>query len=554
MRTLLHAILLLAAGAAVVGQTQPGQAGAASTAVKSGVIRGRVLAADTGRPLRRAQITLTGPERRTTSTNLDGRYEFKDLAAGRYTVGAARSGYLRLEHGQRRPLEQPRPLELGGQQTMENVDFTLPRMGLIAGRVLDDAGEPMSGVLVWAMRPAYVEGRQQLVVAGIASGFQGTDDTGEYRLTGLTPGAYYVRAMTRETWTTTANGRRELLGFRPTYFPSTPNVADARLIEVGVGQRVLNADIPLIIGRPATISGTAVDSTGKPLAGRTVGLGQRILREFSGGGGSSAGSAPVAADGSFVFRNVTPGEYQVSTFNGDLGTANGEYASMHVTVDGVDVDNLRLTTSAGWTMSGRFVIEDGVPPDALRDRFTVRGFTLNQMAVSGAGAAKVNDDWTFSVRALLGPARLVVTTADGWMVKTVRHRDRDITSTMLELRSGEELSDVEIVVTNRVTRVFGQLTDDRGASVTNGTVVVFAENAEKWGENSAFVRVTRPDQQGRYEVRGLPAGEYLAAALDYVATGMWNDPDYLESLRRDGRRFTLGEGALQTLSLRVVQP
>jgi hypothetical protein len=385
----------------------------------------------------------------------------------------------------------------------------------------------------------------------MTSGFQGTDDTGEYRLTGLTPGTYYVRAMTRETWTSTASGRREVLGFRPTYFPSTHDPGEARLIEVGVGQRVLNADIPLVTGRPATLSGVAVDSQGRPLAGRTVGLGQRFLRELAGGGGSSAGSAPVGADGSFLFKNVTPGEYQLSVFNGDLGRENGEYGNMLVTIDGADLDNLRLATSAGWSMSGRIVTEDGLAPDAPRDRVTVRGFTLNQMAVAGASAAEVKDDWTFSVRALIGPARLVVTTPDTWMVKTVRQSDRDITSSMLELRSGEQLSDVEIVLSNRVTRVVGQLADDRGAPVTAGTVVVFAEDAERWGENSTFVRVARPDQQGRYEVRGLPAGDYLAAAVEYVATGTWNDPEYLESLRRDAQRFTLAEGGVQALSLRV---
>jgi hypothetical protein len=163
----------------------------------------------------------------------------------------------------------------------------------------------------------------------------------------------------------------------------------------------------------------------------------------------------------------------------------------------------------------------------------------------------VNDDWTFSVRALLGPARLVVTVPSTWMVKAVRHHDRDIMSSMLELSSGEQLQDVEIVVSNRVTRVSGQLNDDRGRPVTDGTVVMFADDAERWGENSAFVRVARPDQQGRYEIRGLPAGDYLAAALDYLPNGMWNDPEFLESLRRDARRITLNQGASQLLPLRV---
>jgi hypothetical protein len=149
------------------------------------------------------------------------------------------------------------------------------------------------------------------------------------------------------------------------------------------------------------------------------------------------------------------------------------------------------------------------------------------------------------------------------MVKAVRHRDRDITSTLLELGSGELLSDVEVVLTNRVTRVAGQLTDDRGVPglperfggvppVPNGTVIVFADDDGKWGEASSFVRTTRPDQQGRYEIRGLPAGDYLAVALDYVQNGAWNDPQFLESLRRDAQRFTLADGGSQALALKVV--
>jgi len=76
-------------------QGRPPQTGTA-------VIRGRILAGDTGRPLRRAQITLTGggAPPRNVSTNVQGRYEIKDLPAGRYTLSVRRSGYLSLQYGQ----------------------------------------------------------------------------------------------------------------------------------------------------------------------------------------------------------------------------------------------------------------------------------------------------------------------------------------------------------------------------------------------------------------------------------------------------------------------
>src|SRR5207249_3690030 len=53
------------------------------------VIRGRVMAANSGRPLRRAQVSISAPgigRLRTTSTDADGRYEFTDLPAGRFTM------------------------------------------------------------------------------------------------------------------------------------------------------------------------------------------------------------------------------------------------------------------------------------------------------------------------------------------------------------------------------------------------------------------------------------------------------------------------------------
>ena len=58
-------------------------------------IRGRILAADTGQPLGRSQVTLGGPSLqppRRTLTDADGRYEFAGLPAGAYSVSASKTG------------------------------------------------------------------------------------------------------------------------------------------------------------------------------------------------------------------------------------------------------------------------------------------------------------------------------------------------------------------------------------------------------------------------------------------------------------------------------
>jgi hypothetical protein len=68
------------------------------------------------------------------------------------------------------------------------------------------------------------------------------------------------------------------------------------------------------------------------------------------------------------------------------------------------------------------------------------------------------------------------------------------------------------------------------------------------------VQAARPDQQGVWKIRALPPGEYLAIALEYIEDGAWNDPEYLESLRRLAQKVTLPEGGTPQVALTRVTP
>jgi hypothetical protein len=527
----------------------------ASAQDSGAVVRGRIVAADTGRALRRAQITAapeSGSDNRTVSTNADGRYEIKDVPEGRYRISVNRSGYLPLQYGQHRPLEQAKLLEVVGRGAVDHVDFALPKMGLIAGRITDEGGDPIAGVMVLAMRSMYFEGQRRLLSAG-GFGIR-TDDAGQYRLSGLVPGTYYVMASTGETWTVHAKGQDEVMGFRPTYFPGTGNVSDARRVSVGIGQQARDIDFSLTPGPTAKVSGTAVDSHGRPLAGRTVGLVQSFRGAAGGAGNFDAGKGSVAPDGTFTIKNVPPGEYKLQA-RGPASDAGGdeEAAAATVVVNGVDVNDVALITSRGWSITGKFTTESGTLPGISADRVRLIATVPNATNPRGGppgGRTRINDDWTFSVSDLFGPARLGVNLPDGWAVKALLRDGRDVTDGTFEKKNGEDLSGVEVILTDRVTSVGGTLTDERGAALTDGTVIVFATDSQKWLENSRFVRAARPDERGAWQIRGLPPGEYFAAAIDYVQEGMWNDPEYLDSLR-GARKVMLSEGGAQALSLQL---
>ena len=101
-------------GAAVPGgpvQPQPGTAR----------IRGRIVAAQTGAPLRRAQVALQPPTAtapRSTTTDGDGRFEFAQMPAGRYLVMASKTGYVQLQYGQRRPTDSATPIILAERRVL----------------------------------------------------------------------------------------------------------------------------------------------------------------------------------------------------------------------------------------------------------------------------------------------------------------------------------------------------------------------------------------------------------------------------------------------------
>lgn len=554
--------LLLVSTNALAQQTFPPARDTSAAAQKgTGVIRGTVVAGDTGRPLRRAQITVAGvglgqDGRRTTSTGPDGTFVVKELLAARYRVTVTRGGYLQLEYGQRRPGEQGRPIQLAEGQVIEKVDFALPRMGAIAGRVTDENGEGIEGVSVFAMRSLFYDGKRKLVpVAGLSLR---TDDEGNYRIPRLAPGNYQVMASTKDTWTVVQSGQETVFGYLPTYYPGIAVPTEARRVKVGLGEQVAAIDISLIPGRAAKVSGTALDSQGKPFTRVSLSEEIRGLDFASFGGGPSA---PVAADGTFTIRNVPPGEYslQASTESTSADTPP-EAALQTVVVAGHDLEGLTLIGSSGGTVTGKIVSEDG-PIPATGVAVTVAEMYRGQSPPlllgafrAGRDAGVPQVDGSFVAKNVFGRARFQVRVPEGWMLKSIRHEGRDITEDVIELGSRQQLSGVEVLITNKVTEINGQVLDEKNVPVVEATVLLFPADENRWYENSRAIRATRPDQQGRWQLKTMPAGEYLAVALDYMEVNAWQDPEFLAALKADATRITIREGTGNTVALKVVLP
>jgi len=531
------------------------------------VIRGTVVAADNGSPIRRAQVRIggQGAAGRLATTDAQGRFEIRDLPGGRYTLSAAKGGFVSVQYGQRRPSESGTPLEIGEGQTFEKIVIALPRGSVISGRITDEFGEPVANAVVTSLRYAYASGARRLMPAGGQNSRDTTDDQGQFRLFGLSPGDYIVSASFRSGGGEATDPSGENTGYAPTYYPGTPSVGDAQRVTVALGQEQTSVIFSLIATRLVRVTGAVLNSQGTPVMAGSVILTPAASRASAMGLNTQL-AGRIDGAGQFRVTNVPPGRYvaQVRSQGGRGGpaarvatAATAEFGRQEITVGAEDLDGVVILTGPGARITGQVVSETGEPPSIRAQQVTVmaRPVALDPSAPAMGGAGRVNDDFTFELNGVFEPRVFRVNAPQGWTLKAVVLNGQDITDTPLDVPPGQTVSGLQIVITEQATDVSGRVTDARGAPITDVTVVIFPADDNKWIFQSRFIRAARPDQDGRFQIRGLPpSDDYLAIAVQGVEDGQAGDPEFLETIHEHAAKFRLGEGETRALHLRFAVP
>jgi hypothetical protein len=517
-------------------------------------IRGRVTTADTGAPIRGAEVRLLsdGQYSRLTTTDGEGRFELRDLAAGKYGLSVSRTGFVTLQFGQRRPFQAPSLIDVAeGQVATANVP--LMRAGAIYGRLLDPFGEPAAGVRVQVMRSRMVQGARRLERVG--PGDQ-TDDTGAFRVYALPPGHYFVAA---------SGGPIDAVKRDPpVFYPGTPSFADAQAIALGGGAEAA-ADFQMLSVRGARVSGVVTSSSGSPVAAM-VNLRSDIVANIPNTGPGAAGldlHADARPDGTFVVENVPPGQYTLVAMlpfaPGPAATPDAkpdpmfripESVTMPLTIAGDDVIGLSLATRSAGMLVGRFITDSGVvKPLPTGLRVSMNNGYAGGMRMSMAMGTRED----FRLAGMAGPFRFDIEgVPEGWAVKAIIVNGEDVTDEPIDLAG--ETATLRIVMTDRVTSVGGSVQARERGDVEGLGVVVFADDAGKWTWPSRHVRAARTDAQGVFQVRGLPPDQrYLAVALDYLEDGEEQDVQFLERLRSRAQSITLAEGEQRSIQLEVMR-
>lgn len=525
------------------------------------VMRGQIIAADNGTPIRRAQVRISSPdarESRVAATDAQGRFEIKELPAGRYTVSAGKGGFVTLQYGQRRPSESGTPIELGDGQTLDKLTIALPRGSVLGGRITDEFGEPVANASVVAMRYSYAAGGRRLAAASGANSRDTTDDQGHYRLFGLPPGEYFVSATLRSGGPEAADPAGEVSGYAATYFPGTSNLTDAVRVTLAVSQENTAVSFGLIATRLVRLSGQVLTSAGTPAAGGNVMLapggtsGGRAVLVQQGGSGSR-----IDQTGAFTIANVAPGRYQVQARSGGGRGGEGELSRMDLTVGAEEVTGLMMVTAPGAVVTGSVVTDTGEPFDfpAQQLQVAARAVNLDAAGPGGGGAGRVGTNWTFELRGLTDARLFRVAAPQGWALKSVSLNGQDITDIPTELPAGQSVAGLQIVLTKKLTTLSGVVSDGRGNALLDATVVVFPANDKLWMFQSRFIKAARPDQEGTYRMTGLPPSEdYLVVAVQGLEDGQAGDPEFLAAVKDTATKFTLADGENKTVDVKLSAP
>lgn len=554
---------------------------------------------------------------RQLMTDALGRWAFRGLTRGRYTVHALAPGYLTGGYGQpfatsdgplpTLPNEQLIELERDDER-VGGLTIRLWKPGVITGTVTDEFGEPVVGLAVRAWRHTMMSGRRQLATApGLDPAGVLTDDRGVYRIVDLAPGEYVVGVLSAMTTlpadtaeryfgdpsiagknaltaelsrsnapAVTAGGRRvgdliqqSLLSYPSVFHPASLLPSQATAIAVVSGEEHSAIDFRLAHVPTVRVSGVVMGPSG-PMPD----LGVQLCLADSTGFTRSPSTDIVAAtasdaSGRFTLLGVTPGDYLLRVLRVPAWprTVPGEvelpvdptfWSVTRVSVGTTDLRNVAVLLERGRIVTGRLEF-DGVrekPSPTELQRFTIQ-IGGGEHSALAYPTARIRGDGSFSTMGY--PSGRYAIRADGgspWQLRSATVRGRNILDIGLEV-GAEEISDLVLTFTDRPTEIAGRIRAADGKPDVATTVVAFPADTNGWRDGfiSPYrARMVRATSAASYLLTALPPGEYFIVALRADAVREWQDPNFLDAIARIATRVTIANGDKKTVDLEVRIP
>ena len=504
-------------------------------------VEGRVTEArsDPAKPIRRALIILKQGQEPGTGAYSDDKGNYRlQVEPGAYSVNVERDGYVAD------PQSETKTIKVQAGQAVTDVDVELVRTGVISGRVLDAVGEPVARAGV-QLRPL----REK---RGIVSPGAIADDRGEYRIFQIPPGKYRLAVsyqpsfQLREIKLQTPDGKPED-AYTTTYFPGTPDPAQATAIDVAAGADLAGIDIQLQRQHAVRVRGRVSGMEAAPVPVLMIGL-QPVNPQF----GTMRNAVVRDRNGEFELSGVLPGKYILSANAPDFTNRGSGLSTQQIVDVGLaDLEGIQLTLTAPQTISGRVVAPEGrqVPTGLLV--VLANREHINRQA---GGLGQVGADGTFTLTNVpAGDYDFQIGSAnqqpdDDLYISAIRRGDDDVLSKGLHV-SGASSEPIEILLKPNGGTVAVTVHTPKGAALPEASVGLLPDPPRR--EQKALYATCMTDARGICTMSGVTPGDYHVFAARTQAALDLTDPDSIKDLEPRAKAVQVTEGGRNSVTVEL---
>ena len=511
------------------------------TASTENRVAGTIVSKSDGHPLDHAVVTLIEVKDRknikTMITKEDGNFTFEGLGGGKYSLVGRRKGYVNAAydaHGQ-----YSTAIVTGAGLDTEHLTMRLAPTGIIAGKILDESGEPVRNATV----TVYFEDHSSGI--GQVRQFRGerTNDLGEYEVTSLMPGTYFLSATATPWYAVHPNPQAAVPGLPPTsvdpsldvsypltYYGDATAAEGATPIPIGGGERV-QADIHLSPAHALTLRfRVPTDGQGPVLFPQ--------LQQSSLGGGMTyvpTTGATMVSPGLMEVTGVPAGTYNVRV-NGDGFTA--EISGVELNDEGHELDISKAEALSNVKISVSIAGEGTLTHRGVVGLRSARGVSIALQQVDEKGRAELQQIpagvydvqvWNFGKAYTIDHM-----TFEGALVKghKVTIPAGSLPSISLALVPGD--AQIQGVVKRA------------GKGVAGAMVVLVPKDPDLHRD---LFRRDQSDLDGTFSLQGIVPGSYTVLAIEDGWNLDWSEPGVIAAYLKGGRTIEIAGQSMRPVDL-----
>lgn len=531
-----------------------------TTPVGTGTISGKVLAAEGG-PVRKAAVFLlwNGTPRSTATAITDGagQFRFDALPPGDYDLRSSREGFGSAVFGATEGSLIGKPIRLASGEQRSGIVLTLVRAASIAGVVRDVDGEPLPGADVQVYKEGFPRGTRSLFPRMSAR----ANDKGEYRISNLEPGKFYIAANHRQNLHMRGTGNSESVGYVRQFYGGATEWKQSTPVAVASGAQLRGIDFQLtetrmfplrgrVVGVPDEVADAAEamrsrrGSGGYAIAGGNAPQGHVMLQLRSatdlGDGQPFAGTGTTPPEYRFEFQPAPPGRHVITA---SVNVGEKLYVGMQEVDTSRDAGEITVALTPAVQLRGTLSVEgDGAPPVTSMTVTLTSGDTSGAFSGPRAFSAKADSEGKFAFPSVPPGAWDIGVNPPirGGYVKAMRLGEQDVLTE--EMLIGTETPPaLNVVVSSRGARVEGEVDDELAK---DRRLPVMLAPVGKFREVMSFYTTVMSDK-GKFQAIGITPGKYVLFAFEPTATATdMRNPDLVDKLAELGTKLEIAEGAV----------